>query len=85
MRGGGAKGFYTLSSKASADQRVLVVLFNGYITFLPMKYQAWVPCRQSIPHIFFSELSDFRHNSINLCLCLCIVVNQCSMTGVRGQ
>lgn len=25
-----AMGFYTLSSKASADQRVLVVLFNGY-------------------------------------------------------
>lgn len=42
-----AKGFYTLSSKASVDQRVLVVLFNGYVTFSPMKYWARVPCRQS--------------------------------------
>lgn len=33
MRKKRAKGFYTLSSKASADQRVLVVLFNGYVTF----------------------------------------------------
>lgn len=33
MRKKRAEGFYTLSSKASADQRVLVVLFNGYVTF----------------------------------------------------
>lgn len=42
-----AKGFNTLSSKASADQRVLVVLFNSYVTFLPMKYWAWAASSQS--------------------------------------
>lgn len=89
MRKKRAKGFNTLSSKASADQRVLVVLFNGYVTFLPMKYWARVPCSQSKAgqyHRFSrSALSNFRQDTLSLCLCLSIAVNQCSTSSTTGN
>lgn len=87
MRKKRAKGFYTLSSKASADQRVLVVLFNGYVTFF-FAYEILGPGTMkavqssTVPQISCSALSDFRQDTISLCLYLSIAVNQYHTTAV---
>lgn len=80
MRKKRAKGFYTLSSKASADQRVLVVLFNGYVTFFAYEIlglgAVWKVQSLTVPHISCSALSNFRLDTVCQCLCPSIAVNQ---------